>query len=313
MKILKPKKLSKGSVIGIIAPASFPSDPIKINNGVKYLEKLGYKVEVGKSVWKQRGYLAGNDSERLDDLHRMFSNKNIKAIFCVRGGYGTGRLLDKIDFSIIRKNPKIFVGYSDITALQSAFFQKAGLITFAGPMTAVDFYENVNQFTEETFWRTITSTKKIGKIHNPNNDTFFSLNKGKGEGRLLGGNLAVLTSIIGSKYFPSFKNSILLLEEIGEPPYRIDRMFNQLKLAGVFDNINGVILGKFIDCYETDPSKKSLSLNEIISDYFSDRKYPLIYNVHHGHTTENITLPLGINYKINASKKFIEITESCVS
>ncbi len=140
MKIMKPKKLAKGDVIGIISPASSTDDPARIEQGVTYFEKIGYRVEVGKNVGKVHGYLAGTNEERLEDLHAMFKNKNIKAIVCVRGGYGSPRILDKIDYRIIRNNPKIFVGYSDITALQMAFLEKAGLVTFAGAMLAVDFY-----------------------------------------------------------------------------------------------------------------------------------------------------------------------------
>ncbi|MCL4550994.1 MAG: LD-carboxypeptidase, partial [Bacteroidetes bacterium] len=147
-------------------------------------------------------YLAGSDAQRIADLHEMFKNKNIKAIFSIRGGYGSGRLLDKIDYKIIRNNPKIFVGYSDINALQMAFFAKTGLITFAGPMVAVDFHDEVSKFTEEVFWRTITSNKAIGRIKNPRNEKIYVLNKGRAVGRILGGNLSLLTSLNGTEYFP---------------------------------------------------------------------------------------------------------------
>ena len=216
MKLVKPKKLNKNDVIGIISPASSPSELEKIEQGTKYLEKLGYRVEVGKHVGKNHGYLAGTDEERLEDLHAMFKNKAVKAIINVRGGYGSGRLLDKINYNLIKRNPKIFVGYSDITALQMAFLRKVGLVTFAGPMVAVDFSaKKVDPFTEEVFWKTITSTKKIGKITNPQNEKFYHLTKGRGEGKLVGGNLALLTSIMGTVYQPDFTNSILLLEDIG--------------------------------------------------------------------------------------------------
>ena len=165
MRVVKPKKLQKGDLIGVISPASSPDDLSKINLGVNYLEKLGYKVEVGKNVGNYHGYLAGSDEERLADLHSMFKKKDVKAIFSVRGGYGSPRLLDKIDFNIIKSNPKIFVGYSDITALQMAFYQKAGLITFAGPMVAVDFYNSVDPFTEEFFWSSLHPIKKSAELN----------------------------------------------------------------------------------------------------------------------------------------------------
>ncbi len=312
MKILKPKKLSKGDLIGIITPASTPEDLTKVNKGVLYLEKLGYKVEVGKNVGKQRGYLAGTDEERLEDIHYMFGKKAVKAIMCARGGYGTGRILDKIDYSLIKKNPKIFVGYSDITALQMAFFKKAGLVTFAGPMLAVDFWsEEVSKFTEEQFWRMVTSDKKFGKLANPDDERFFVLNKGNASGKIFGGNLALITSILGTEYMPSLEDSMLLLEDIDEPPYRVDRMLNQLRLANCFEQTNAVILGRFVDCYEAD-NKKSLTLNEVISDYLSGIKKPVIYNFKHGHIKDNITVPFGIECKLNTTKEILEIIESAV-
>ncbi len=315
MKVVKPKKLVKGDVIGIISPASLPKDLTRIEKGVNYLEKIGYRVEVGKNVGKAHGYLAGTDEERLEDLHSMFKNKDVKAIINVRGGYGSGRLLDKINFGLIKRNPKIFVGYSDITALQMAFLKKTGLVTFAGPMLAVDFWKDeVDTFTEEYFWKMVTSTKKIGKLQNPDNENFYTLTKGRGEGKLIGGNLSLINSLLGTPYQPEFKNSVLLLEEIGEEPYSVDRMFYQLKYAtNGFKDIKGIIIGRFVDCYIKDKEDPSLTLNDVISDYFGGLKIPVIYNVKHGHIEQNLTIPWGLKIKMNASRNFIEIGESAVS
>lgn len=314
MAIVKPKRLKPGEVIGIISPASSPEDLSRINRGVTYLEKLGYRVEIGKNVGLKEGYLAGSDKQRLDDLHEMFKRKEVRAIFCVRGGYGSGRLLDKIDYNLIKKNPKIFVGYSDINALQSAFFTKTGLVSFAGPMVAVDFHDEVSPFTEEIFWRTITSDKKIGKLHNPRNEKFFTLCKGRAVGRIIGGNLTLLASLMGTEYFPKLKDTILLLEDINEAPYRIDRMLNQLRLAKAFRQIKGVVLGHFVDCVSSDPSSSSFTLNEVVIDYFQTQlKLPVIYNVKHGHIKDNITIPYGVKCVLNASLGFVDITENAVS
>ncbi len=313
MKIIKPKKLKKGDLIGIVSPASSPADLSRIEKGVKYLESLGYRVEVGKHVAKVKGYLAGEDHERLEDFHNMFANKEVRAIISVRGGYGSGRLLDKLNYSLIKRNPKIFVGYSDLTVLQMAILKKTGLVTFAGPMLAVDFHDEVDPFTEEIFWRTITSDKKIGKLKNPGSEKFYVLRKGRGEGRIIGGNLALFTSLLGTEFMPPVKDNILLIEEIGEQPYKIDRMFNHLKLAKVFDQINGIILGRFVDCYETDETKSTLTLNEVIADYFGNLKIPVMYNIKHGHIPQTITIPYGLNCKVNASREFIEITENAVT
>ncbi|HED36886.1 MAG TPA: LD-carboxypeptidase [Ignavibacteria bacterium] len=312
MKIIKPKKLESGDLIGIISPASSTEDLIKIEKGVRYLESLGYKVEVGKNVGKYHGYLAGEDHERLNDLNYMFGKKEVKAIICVRGGYGTPRLLDKIDYAFIRANPKIFVGHSDITAVQMAFLAKAGLVTFAGPMLAVDFADNISAFTEEMFWALVTSNKKYGKIQSPDDEKIFSITKGMAKGKITGGNLALIESLIGTPYLPSFNNNILLLEEVGEVPYRIDRMLNHLRLAKVFSKLCGVILGAFVDCNENDPSKRTLTLGEVIADYFNKLETPVVYNFKHGHIRDSITIPFGISIKVNSSRSNVEILESAV-
>ena len=313
MKAIKPKKLQKGDLIGLISPASTLDDPSRLENGVRYLERLGYKVEVGKNVGKCNGYLAGTDEERTDDLHTMFTNKKVKAVFCIRGGYGSARLLDKIDYRIIKNHPKIFVGYSDISSLQLAFFFKTGLISFAGPMVGVDFHEDVNPFTEEMFWKLITSSKKFGRINSPDDENILSLSPGSTTGRIIGGNLSVISALIGTEYFPDLKDKILLIEETGEMPYRVDRMFNQLKLAKMFQGIRGIVIGSFSDCQETDPNKKTLTLGEVITNYLSSLKKPVVYNFKHGHLRGNITVPMGATIRLNASRKFMEISESVVS
>ncbi len=313
MKSIKPKKLQKGDLIGIISPASSVDDPTKIDKGVSYLESLGYKVLLGKNVGKFNGYLAGSDSERLADFHAMFENKNVKAIFCLRGGYGASRLLDKIEYKIIKSHPKIFVGYSDISALQLAIFYKTGLITFAGPMVGIDFYDEVSSYTTEMFWKLLTSTKKFGRIENPGDENILALNHGSVSGKIVGGNLSVITALIGTDYFPGLKDNILFIEEIGELPYKIDRMFNQFRLSKMFKGLKGVIIGSFRDCQEPDPEKRTLTLGEVITDYFSGMKLPVIYNFRHGHLKDNITVPVGANVKLNASRNYVEITEAVVS
>jgi muramoyltetrapeptide carboxypeptidase len=221
-------------------------------------------------------------------------------------------LLDKIDYRLIARNHKIFVGYSDITALHLAFLTKAGLLTFAGPMLAVDFYDNVDPYTEEMFWALLTSGKKFGKIKLPENEKLFTIVNGIASGRVVGGNLATLLSLAGTQYMPHMKNKILLLEETGEAPYRVDRMLNQLKLMGVLKNISGVILGAFTDCHEPDPEKKTLTLGEVISDYLGNLKKPVVYSFSHGHIKSNNTVPIGASFRINATRHIIEITEGVV-
>lgn len=314
MRVVKPKRLNKGDLIGVISPASSPDETIRTEQGVRYLEKLGYKVKVGKNVGKTNGYLAGLDGERLEDFHSMFIDKNVKAIFCLRGGYGAFRLLDKIDFKLIKQNPKIFVGYSEITALQNAIFTKTGMVTFAGPMVAVDFWNEVNTYTAEIFWKIITSNKKFGKIELPEDYTngLPNLHSGIVSGRVIGGNLAVFTALLGTEYFPPMKDKILLIEDINEKPYKIDRLLNQLRLAKVFKQIKGIILGRFVECYEPDPNTKTLSLGEVIEHYIGSLKMPILYTFPHGHIKELVTIPFGISVKMNATKGFVEFTESAV-
>ena len=312
MPLQKPKKLNKKDVIGIISPASSPDEFTRVERGVKYLEGLGYRVKVGANVGKNHGYLAGTDQERVDDIHSMFKDKDVKAIFTVRGGYGAFRLLDKIDYRIVKNNPKIFVGYSEITSLQMAFFEKAELMTFAGPMVAVDFYDEISSYTEEYFWETITSNKKLGKLKFPENQKLPSLQKGIASGRLIGGNLAVFAGLLGTEYFPNLTGKILMIEEIGELPYRVDRLLNQLRLSGTFKKVKGIILGRFIDCHELDPNKKTLTLGEVISDYVATLKIPSIYTFPHGHIKDFVTIPFGLKININAAKGSVEFMESAV-
>ena len=313
MRVVKPKKLAKGDLIGIISPASSPDDFLRIETGTKYFEKLGYKVILGKHIEKHHGYLAGTDLQRVEDIHEMFKNKEVKAIICARGGYGTPRLLDKIDYRLIRNNPKILVGFSDITALQMAIFKKTGLVTFSGPMVAVDFYEDVNPYTEENFWSVLTSNKKVGRIKLPEDEKLFEITRGATKARVIGGNLSLLSSVMGTEYAPDMKDKILILEEIGEAPYRIDRMLNQLKLNGVFKKIKGILLGAFIDCVENDPEKRTLTLGEVIEDYLGHLKVPVIYNFPYGHIKSMVTVPLGVQMNLNAGRHIVEITESAVS
>jgi muramoyltetrapeptide carboxypeptidase len=309
MDIIKPEKLKQGDVIGIISPSSPVSDKIKLDEGAAYIEKMGYRVKVGKNVMRERGYLAGTDKERVEDIHNLFLDNDVKLIICLRGGYGASRLLDKIDYSIIKNHPKIFCGYSDITVLQNAFFYKTGLATFAGPMAGVDFCKDISEYTAANFWNTVTSNEPV-KINYPYGEGLKSFRSGIADGRLIGGNLSLFTSLIGTEYLPEPENKILLLEEVGEAPYRIDRMLNQLRLSGYLEKINGVILASFTDCIETDPEKKSLTLKEVMEDYFiNEFNVPVVYNLNHGHINNNLTIPIGIKVRINGNNCSIDFLE----
>jgi muramoyltetrapeptide carboxypeptidase len=312
MTPLKPQALKKGDVIGIIAPASAPLSQERIDKGAEYYERLGYRVKFGKNVRAVRGYLAGTDRERADDINDMFRDKTVKAIVAVRGGYGTPRILDLLDYAMIKRNPKILVGYSDMTGLQLALFKKTGLVTFSGPMAGVEMFKGPEPFTEEHFWRMVTSTKKFGPVKNPDDRPFVTLRKGKAEGRLLGGNLSLIASIIGTPYAPSFKESILVLEEVEEECYRFDRMLCQLRLAGVLKDANGIVIGELTDVKASDTSKPFLTQEEVVADYFGALAKPVLAGLVYGHIPCKLTVPLGITASMDASRRTLSFTEAAV-
>ncbi len=312
MQPVKPSALKKGDVIGLITPASPVADASKIDRAVRYLEQLGYRTALGTNVGHTRGYLAGTDEERAADLHAMFADPAIKAILCLRGGYGTPRLLSLLNYRLIARNPKIFAGYSDITVLQLAFWKKCRLVTFHGPMPAVDMANGVNPFTEEIFWRILTSRKKLGIVPLDGAEpTMF--HPGKAVGRLLGGNLSLLVSILGTPYQPDFRGSLLFIEEIEEEPYRVDRMMVQVGNATIGRTCGGVILGQFTDCVPKDASKPTLSIDEIIAENALAWGRPFLGNLPFGHIPKMVTLPVGVRARVNAGAKIVEFLESAVS
>ena len=320
------KALKPGDVIGIIAPASPARSQERITKSVEYFERLGYRVELGKQVTDMASlpapsYLAAPDKDRLADLHAMFRNKHVKAIFYHRGGYGSIRLLDKIDYDLVRANPKIIVGYSDATALFAALHKKTGLAAcFFGPMPGVDLWDKVDPFTEENFWRAMTTT---GSVEHALACSEMPRRSGIParlpliQGRLIGGNLTVFCSLLGTPYQPSFRNSIPIFEEIEEKPRKIDAYLAQLRLAGLFDQAKAVLLGYFTNC--TDADAPSLSLEEVIDNYFPRGgrppqlpALPLITGLPFGHEPRMLTLPLGakVQVKMDKNNAVISILDS---
>ncbi|MEX1276882.1 MAG: LD-carboxypeptidase [Bacteroidota bacterium] len=313
MDIIKPPRLRKGDLIGLIAPASPPSSHEKIDKGVRYLERLGYNVKIGRHVGAQHGYLAGTDEERADDINEMLADRNVKALFAVRGGYGTPRLLDRINYRTLHAHPKILVGYSDLTALQLAMFRKTGVVMFSGPMVGVEMWNAFDPYTEEHFWRVLTSTKRIGKLHNPPDDPVQIYHPGKASGRLLGGNLSLLVSLLGTPYLPVLRNALLVLEDVDEAPHRIDRMFAQLRHAGILTNVAGLLLGKFTDCVPGDPSKPHLTTEQVLQEIIERSGCPVLANVMYGHISKKLTLPLGLLASIDSRRGSLELMDSAVS
>ncbi len=310
MNVIKPAQLQSGATVGLITPASPVADKEKIRKSIDYLVEQGYKVKTGQNVGEVSGYLAGSDEQRVNDIHALFSDPEVKAIFCLRGGYGSGRMLDRVDYSLIRNNPKIFIGYSDITALHSAFFSKCGLVTFSGPMPAVDFQSESPSFTTTEFWKLVQTRDYWKEFRLPESANLTFLTEGTAEGTLLGGNLTLINSLLGTAYLPDLRGSILFIEDIGEPPYRIDRMLNQLKLANVLSKLQGVILGDFSECIEPEPEKPTLSLQEVFANYFGDLSVPVLAGFPHGHIKLFSTLPLGIKVRISSLEKPITLLEN---
>jgi muramoyltetrapeptide carboxypeptidase len=311
MNLLKPPPLKKGDLIGLISPASRIADVSRIERATRYLETLGYRTVVGAHATQLHGYLAGTDEERAADIHTMFERRDVKAIFCIRGGYGTPRLLPLLRYRLIARNPKIFVGYSDITALHLAFWKYTGLVSFHGSMAGVDMADPMDLFTEEVFWRLLTSTKKGGSIVFPPPQP-EGVVRGKATGRLLGGNLALVTALLGTRYQPRFDETLLYLEDIGEDPYRVDRMFTQLRGASVLARCSGIMIGHFTDCVPKDPSTPTFTTEQVLREYLTAAQRPALWHVPFGHERQNMPIPVGIRARIDARTGSVEYLESAV-
>lgn len=294
---IKPKPLSKNSTIGIIAPAS-PGDQQAAASGIAYLEAQGFTIKLGKSVFEAWGDLAGPDELRAEDINTMFLDPKIDGIISLRGGYGTMRLLELIDYNIIKNNPKVFVGYSDITALHLAISQRTGLITFHGPMAASDFGKNPPDYTWDYFYRAVTESTPLGVIANPPATALPTvISPGEAEGPLTGGNLSLIAATLGTPYEIDTTGKILFLEEVSEAPYRIDRMLTQLLLSGKLQAAAGIILDVFNGCLE-EMNPPSFTVEEVLKDRLGKLSIPVISNLYFGHTPEKATLPVGVKAAI---------------
>jgi muramoyltetrapeptide carboxypeptidase len=269
-------------------------------------------VELGKHLTgNPQGYLSAPDKDRLIDLHAMFRSKHVRAIFYHRGGFGSIRLLDRLDYNLIRKNPKIIVGYSDATALFSALYKKAGLSScFFGPMPGVDLWDDIDRFTEEQLWRVITGTKPIEELPMDDGEGML-LNNFRSRtsiaAKAIGGNLTVLSSLMSTPFQPNFRNAAVLFEEIDEKPRKVDAYFAQLRLAGAFDRARAILLGQFTNC-DRDPDAPTRTLAEIFADYFSDLDVPVVGNLPFGHEKRMWTIPFGCKLELNTDGERMRIS-----
>jgi len=312
MKLLKPRRLRKGDVIGLIAPASPCPNPTRVEVGVRYLEGLGYRVKPGRHITARHGYLAGTDAQRLDDLNAMLNDPQVRAIFALRGGYGTPRLLPFVDYRAVRRQPKIVVGFSDLTALQLALYRRTGLVTFSGPMVASDFGHPPDAYAEEHFWRVLTSNRPAGLLPNPPGEPCRRRRPGRAEGRLLGGNLSLLVSCLGTPFSPDYRGALLVLEDVGEQYHRLDRMFTQLRNAAILSRLAGLVLGHFTRCAPSNAREPHLTPTAMLDEVLTWFDVPVIERFSYGHITRKLTLPLGLRARLDADRGRLQVLESAV-
>lgn len=312
---IKPPMLKAGDLVGMVAPASNAYELEEIAIAKENIEQYGFRVALGKYVSAQYGYLAGTDQQRAEDLNEMFRRSDIKGIMTFAGGYGCSRILPLLDYGAMRKNPKVIIGHSDITALLLAIYRQTGLVTFHGSSG----YTGVNAYAIASFKNTIMNNQVIGQVANPpnrnRNNRLITIAAGRARGALVGGNLTLVTNLLGTPYEIDTKDRILFLEDIGEEPYRIDRMLTQLWLAGKFQAAAGIALGHFVNCTprEHQPSfYETLSLETILRDRFGKLGKPTLYNLMFGHVTDNAVLPLGAIATLDATAQTLVINENAV-
>jgi muramoyltetrapeptide carboxypeptidase len=319
MKIIKPRALREGDVAGLITPATYVSDPDALETAERTIKYLGLKPRLGRNVRRRNGYLAGTVEHRLEDLHAMFADPEVKAVFPIRGGYGSPHLLDRIDYDLIRRNPKVFGGYSDITAMHLAIHKNTGLVTFHSPSPLSSFTD----YTLDHLRRALFHTKPLGALTNPPETnqlrprhTLRTIRPGIAKGRLIGGNLSLIVATMGTPFEIDTRGAILFLEDVGEQPYQIDRMLTNLRLSGKLQASAGIVVGECSDCGPRDykPSFAStLSLGEVLDEILGGLSVPVMTGLTIGHTADQLTLPLGVTATLDATKGVLTIEESATT
>jgi muramoyltetrapeptide carboxypeptidase len=315
--LVKPRRLQPGDTVGIVAPATATFQQVELDIVRESLEGLRLKVRTGEHVMNRYGSLGGADRDRAADINRFFGDRDIKAVLPTRGGWGSARLLPLLDFDVIRRNPKIILGYSDITALLNGIHARTGLVTFHGPngggrwdTYSLDWVKRVLFSGEAATFSNPKTTNDRNVLTQIEHRT-RTITPGRARGRLLGGNLSVLTGILGSPYVPNFDGAILFLEDVEEQPYRVDRMMTSLKLAGVLQRVRGVIFGTCLDC-NPGPGFASFTLEEILNDHLKALGVPAWQGAMIGHGMPQWTLPVGLEVEIDASAGTLKMVESGV-
>ena len=305
-KLTLPKALKKGDNIGVIAPGGAIFNKSAIEKCKIKLATVGLNMVAGKTLTTQHGYLSDTDENRAKEIMDMFTNSNIKGVLAMRGGSGCARVLPFLDYDVIKQNCKPFIGMSDITALLTAFYTKAEMTSFHGPVG----YSTWTDFTKKYFRETLFDKKETEMLA-PAHSDFYTISKGVAQGELIGGNLTVFSQLVGTPYLPDMHGKLLFMEDINEEPYRIDRMLMQLKLAGILSEANGIIVGEFRKCDPEEPGK-SLSLKQVLLDHFSNLNIPVFYGAKFGHIKDKWTLPIGIKAEMNANIGSLKLLESAV-
>jgi len=315
-KLIKPARLKNGDTIALVTPGSYITQQEK-EESINNLRSLGFNVIYSDRLMQKNGYFSATDRERAADLNEMFERKDVQGIMCARGGYGCARILPYLDYDLIEDNPKALIGFSDVTALQYAIFNNTGLITFHGPVSISTF----SSFSNKNFRNVLLypsdelelENSKTGNNYNPYGISVIA--DGKAEGELVGGNLSIVVSLIGTEYDLDFSNKIVFLEEFIEEPYRIDRMLTQMIQAGKLENAAGIALGVFKLCEpnKTNPAfKDSFSLMEVLKDRLGNLGIPVIYGLSFGHIADKFTLPFGGKAELNTEPKRLKLIESAV-
>ncbi|MEW2921197.1 LD-carboxypeptidase [Muricauda sp. ANG21] len=313
---IKPPKLKKGATIGLVAPG-YSIDQEKLYLVVETLQKMGFKTHHTDRILDNRGYFSNTDEERAKDVMEMFTNPQVNAILCVRGGYGCTRLLPLLDYELIQQNPKPLIGFSDVTALINTIYQKTGLVGFHGPVgITID-----NEYSQAYFKRILMEGPEILPMKNviltdpedymDSEYHRYTITYGEGQGKLVGGNLSLVTAMMGTPYEIDFTDKLVFLEEVEEPPYRIDRMLTQFSESATLPNAKGIILGVFKGCDRLKMSD-NFTLKEVITDRLAPLGIPAMYGMSFGHVPNNLTLPIGINAHFNATKKQLRLLEAAV-
>jgi len=310
------RRLRKGDVVAVVAPASVTYERIEIEYAGDVLRALGLEPRVGESVSKRFGYLAGEDAARASDINTAFADPGVKAVFALRGGWGSGRLLPLLDYGAIARTPKLVLGYSDITALLLALNARAGLRGVHGPNLLSDW----NPFVVEVLRELLFEGKRVEyRPHRPKTDSLATLEgriqtlvPGAAEGELVGGNLTVFSSLVGTPYLPDMRGKILFLEDVHEAVYRIDRYMTQLRLAGILDQVSGVVFGEFKDIPPED-GYGDFTLAEVLEQHCRAAGKPAFLGAAFGHVAENSAIPVGVRARMDAETGVLRLLEPVVS